>query len=63
MNPIPGFGGIDRRVVDRAPCASDKQDVWEEYQRPAVPEPFDDFEDFDDFMPSPPSLPFDLAEQ
>ena len=63
MNPIPGFGGIDRRVVDRAPCASDKQDVWEEYKRPAVPEPFDDFEDFDDFMPSPPSLPFDLAEQ
>jgi len=44
-------------------AVGDTQDVWEEFKRPEVPDPFDDFEDFDEFMPSPPSLPFDLADQ
>ena len=63
MNPVPSFGATVRRVVERGPSHLDTQDVWEEYKRPAVPEPFDEFEDFDEFMPSPPPLPFDLADQ
>ena len=61
--PVPPVFGESRRVVLRQPSAMDTQDVWEEFKRPEVPDPFDDFEDFDEFMPSPPSLPFDLADQ
>ena len=62
--PVPPLFKESRRVVERQPCSTDTQDVWEEHRRPVVSDPFDDFEDFDEFMPSPPSsLPFDLADQ